>query len=144
MSSSSSDLELFERFIAHDDFVDFMCELVPFLPDFDQCTDQGLFARIQWLKDTDLIKWSNCCTHFRKDGKAIAEIVRYNGEQTIKRFAKRIVDDKKFYAQFESFYETLELRELSKKQALLNTESQALAKQIEERTAKKRKRESTL
>lgn len=129
----SSDLELFNHFIAHDDFVDFMCELAPLLHNGSLMKDSlSLLGRMRWLKETTVSEWEKTCKSSKKTG--------YVGVDILKRFNLKIMDAKsQFKAKFESLLEELELKELSKTQAILNTQSQALARQIEERTAKRQK-----
>lgn len=129
----SSDLELFDKFIAHDDFVDFMCELMPLLHNGRAMKDTSFVGRLKWLKTTDVDEYQDYCKKQKWSCRT--------GVDILITFKKKMEDVKSpFKTKFDSLLDELELRDLSKKQGDLNTQSQALAKQIEELAAKKRKR----
>lgn len=128
-----SDLELFDNFIAHGDFVDFICELVKYLPGSQTAQTSELIDRMEWLKNTSIEELIQ-----EEDNTGQKTNVR---QELIKSFQSKIANDLKFKAKFNLFLEELEIRELSKQQAELNTQSRILGELIEKK-AKKRKQHS--
>lgn len=128
-----SDLELFDTFIAHDDFVDFICDLAIYLPGSQTAGSPELIDRMKWLENTSLEELIEQESNTGQNTNVRQELIQ--------RYQTKITNDHKFKAKFDLLLEELELRELSKKQAELNTQSRLLGELIEKKS-KKRKNKS--